>query len=82
VGDEPQLVVVATLDEQKGEKLLVLSSLDLTIEQIKSGLQKKGIPNLWIPRECIKVKSIPLLGTGKVDWRSIESMVLNRTSNY
>ena len=82
VGDEPQLVVVATLDEQKGEKLLVLSSLDLTIEQIKSGLQKKGIPNLWIPRECIKVKSIPLLGTGKVDWRSIKSMVLNRTSNY
>jgi acyl-[acyl-carrier-protein]-phospholipid O-acyltransferase / long-chain-fatty-acid--[acyl-carrier-protein] ligase len=65
---EPQSVVVVGLpDAAKGERLVVLASIDLTAAQVREGLAGAGLPNLWIPRHVVRVPAIPLLGAGKLD---------------
>lgn len=63
------VVVTSVPDEGKGERLVVLHSIDLVPEQISDALRKKGLPSLWVPRPdaFIRVREIPILGSGKVD---------------
>jgi acyl-[acyl-carrier-protein]-phospholipid O-acyltransferase/long-chain-fatty-acid--[acyl-carrier-protein] ligase len=73
----PVFAVTAVGDERKGEKLVVLHTLD--DEQVKralEGLSAKGLPNLFIPRRenFVKVDAIPFLGTGKLDLRALRRM--------
>lgn len=64
-------VVCSVPDEKKGEKLAVLYTCDSpSIEEIINRLRtEKSLPNLWIPRaeNFIKVESLPVLGSGKID---------------
>ncbi len=69
--EQPNLVVCAVQDEQKGERLIVMSTFDINSKDLKLKLRDKGIPNLWIPRVFAVVQKIPTLGTGKLDWQSI-----------
>ena len=71
--------VTAVPDERKGERLAVLHTL--TEEQIPIVLEKvaaSGLPNLFIPHRhsFIKVETLPLLGTGKLDLRSLNRIAL------
>ncbi len=61
------VVVIGIPDEAKGEKLVVLTSLDLSLARVKEGLAAAGFPNLWIPRVLIRVDAVPFLGSGKLD---------------
>ena len=64
-------------DERKGEKLVVLHTLDdQQVEQAFGCLGNQGLPNLFIPRrdQFIKVDAIPILGTGKLDLRAIQKI--------
>ena len=66
-------------DEKKGERLAVLTTLDLAkIPPLIEKLQTRGLPNLFIPRAnaFIKVDAIPLLGTGKTDLRRVKELAL------
>jgi len=74
---EQVFVVTSGPDEKKGERLLVLHTLDE--ERLKNCLDhlgETGLPNLWIPRpqSFFKVDAIPILGTGKLDLRRIREM--------
>jgi acyl-[acyl-carrier-protein]-phospholipid O-acyltransferase/long-chain-fatty-acid--[acyl-carrier-protein] ligase len=76
VGPEA-LSVVAIPDERKGEKLCVLhTSKDLTEESIREMLKTLEIPNLWKPnpKDWKQVEALPLLGTGKLDFRSMKDL--------
>jgi|CZKI01.1.fsa_nt_gi acyl-[acyl-carrier-protein]-phospholipid O-acyltransferase/long-chain-fatty-acid--[acyl-carrier-protein] ligase len=66
-GDAQPFVVVGIPDEAKGEKLVIVSTLELSAGEIKDRLAAAGFPNLWIPRTVLKVGEIPILGTGKLD---------------
>ena len=60
--------VTAVRDERKGEKLVVLHTLD--DQKVDEGARspgKQGLPNLFIPRRdhFIKVDAIPVLGHGQ-----------------
>ena len=73
--------VAGVPDEKKGERLVVLHTLDE--RQVDMAIQKlatMGLPNLFIPRRehCIKVDALPLLGTGKLDLRAIKQIALAR----
>jgi acyl-[acyl-carrier-protein]-phospholipid O-acyltransferase / long-chain-fatty-acid--[acyl-carrier-protein] ligase len=66
--------VTAVGDEGKGEKLVVLHTLDEPkVDEALERLGTLGLPNLFIPRRenFIKVDTIPMLGTGKLDLRGI-----------
>jgi acyl-[acyl-carrier-protein]-phospholipid O-acyltransferase / long-chain-fatty-acid--[acyl-carrier-protein] ligase len=66
--------VTAVGDERKGEKLVVLHTLEEPkVDEALERLGTLGLPNLFIPRRenFIKVDKIPMLGTGKLDLRGI-----------
>ena len=77
--NEQVFVVTGGPDEKKGERLLVLHTLDE--ERLKGCLDRldqAGLPNLWVPRpqSFFRVDAIPYLGTGKMDLRKIRELAL------
>lgn len=73
------LAVSGVPDEQKGEKLVVLHTLeDEQLNKLFELLDKSELPNLWKPRPnaFYRVESIPVLGTGKLDIRALKKMAL------
>jgi acyl-[acyl-carrier-protein]-phospholipid O-acyltransferase/long-chain-fatty-acid--[acyl-carrier-protein] ligase len=68
--------VVAKPDEQKGEKLIVVSNEPkLSLEQVRDAIRSRGLSNLAVPREIKHIHDLPKLGTGKINHREIEKMV-------
>jgi len=79
--DVQVFAVTAVPDERKGESLAVLHTLDETkIPAILEKMVAAGLPNLFIPKKdnFIKVEKIPLLGTGKVDLRSLKQLAMEK----
>jgi len=76
LGDDEdiKLVCVNLPDEKKGEKIVLV--IDTEIENIKSKLIEFGINPLWIPSEFKVIDSIPVLGTGKIDFKSAKEMLI------
>ena len=70
-----QLVVSARENIQKGEELVVLTTLNLNLQDLKKALREQGLPNLWIPQGLVYTKKIPLLPSGKVNWKEIKSFL-------
>lgn len=71
---DPIVAVTSVSDEKKGERLIVLHSIDMDAASICECLSKRGLPNLWIPKKesFFRIDNIPLLGTGKVDLKKIK----------
>ena len=71
------LAVTARPDEGKGEKLiLVTNEQRLTLAQAREAIRSRGLSNLAVPREIQLVRDIPLLGTGKVNHRELEKLII------
>lgn len=76
-------LVTAIPDESKGERLAVLTTLELaSIPPLLAALSAAGLPNLFVPRldAFIKVEALPVLGTGKVDLRAAKELALRALS--
>jgi acyl-[acyl-carrier-protein]-phospholipid O-acyltransferase / long-chain-fatty-acid--[acyl-carrier-protein] ligase len=73
---EPVCAVTAVNDEKKGERLVVLHSVDMDLDEICEALSKRGLPNLWIPRKdnFYKIDTIPFLGSGKIDLKKVKEI--------
>ncbi len=71
---EPCVAVIGVPDEKAGERLVVcLTPQAGDIEKLYQALKESKLPNLWIPSrtDFISIPEIPLLGTGKIDLRSV-----------
>jgi len=81
-GADMQVFAVTGIpDERKGEQLAVLHTLDESqILGIVAKLTENGLPNLYIPPRAnfIKVEALPVLGTGKMDLRSLKRIAIER----
>jgi acyl-[acyl-carrier-protein]-phospholipid O-acyltransferase/long-chain-fatty-acid--[acyl-carrier-protein] ligase len=79
---EPCAAVTALPDPKRGERLFVLytDELGMTPEEAVRRLQAGSLPRLWVPSadDFIRVESIPILGTGKVDLRKLKELAANR----
>ena len=76
---EQRLVVTSVPDGKKGERLVVLHTLDA--DELRAAIEKlpkMGLPNLWLPRanQFYFVEELPLLGTGKLDLRRVKQLAL------
>ncbi|HWJ47015.1 MAG TPA: acyl-[ACP]--phospholipid O-acyltransferase [Candidatus Udaeobacter sp.] len=81
--DTQVFAVTAIPDEKKGEQLAVLHTLDESkIPGIVSKLTANGLPNLYVPSRAnfIKVDALPILGTGKMDLRSLKRIAMKHLS--
>ncbi|MEI7729857.1 MAG: AMP-binding protein [Verrucomicrobiota bacterium] len=71
-----QVAIISRPDPDKGEALIAVSNDQrLTLEEIRTTLQTKGLPNLSIPREVRFLREIPKLGTGKVNHRELQKVI-------
>jgi acyl-[acyl-carrier-protein]-phospholipid O-acyltransferase/long-chain-fatty-acid--[acyl-carrier-protein] ligase len=75
-GADVQVFAVTGLpDEKKGERLVVLHTLDeRLIPRILDKIAHSGLPNLFVPSrgDFFKVDALPTLGTGKLDLRALK----------
>jgi acyl-[acyl-carrier-protein]-phospholipid O-acyltransferase/long-chain-fatty-acid--[acyl-carrier-protein] ligase len=75
VQDEgPTVVVTSIPDAAKGEALVLLTTVPVTADELRTRLLDSGIPNLWLPRIIRHVASIPMLGTGKLDLKKCRQL--------
>src|SRR6516225_2529897 len=63
--DERVIAIMGTVDEAKGEALVLLAAIDIDLAQLRKTLYESGIPNLWIPKHIQRVDAIPVLASGK-----------------
>ncbi|CAN5747530.1 hypothetical protein BH20VER1_BH20VER1_19350 [soil metagenome] len=64
---ERVITIMSVPDEAKGEALVLLSSIDIDLQQLRAALREAEVPNLWAPRTVRRVESIPVLASGKLD---------------
>ncbi len=72
----PQIVVVGVPDTAKGEAIVLLTAIEMNGDDLRERLFKAGLPNLWIPKIIRRVDQIPLLGSGKTDFRGCQRLAI------
>ena len=71
-----QHAAVAVADGRKGESIaLVTTNPDASRGDLLVWGQNHGVPELAMPRRVIRVKDIPVMGSGKVDYRAVTMIV-------
>ncbi len=76
---ERKVAIVGVPDEQKGEAILLLSTVaGVAHEQecidLRYKLLDAGLSSLWCPKAIIPVKEIPVLASGKLDIKGCEAL--------
>ena len=69
------IAVSACEDSKRGERLIVFYALDnFDAADMVEKLRVRNMPNLWVPKadDFVKIDSIPLLGSGKVDLQELK----------
>ena len=68
--------VVSMPDPRKGERLvLVTDNPDASRDTLNSQAKEFGLAAIAIPASVLIVDAIPVLGTGKVDFRGVQALV-------
>ena len=70
----PMLAIAGRPDEAKGEALVLITAVDLDPSDVREKLSEAGLTNLWIPKEIVRVESIPILATGKLDLKGVQQL--------
>lgn len=75
VWPENRHAAVSMPDSRKGEKIVLLSDAkDADASRLLEWAQKNGAPELAVPKKIITVAEIPVLGTGKTDYVSVQKI--------
>src|SRR5947207_901228 len=76
--DERLVAIVGVQDATKGEALVLLSTIDIDLAQLRAKLHEAGISNLWIPKRVQRVEAIPVLASGKLDLKKCQERAAER----
>ena len=76
--DDPNCVVTAVPDEDRGERLVVFYTKDVPEDEVWAALNNSDLPKLWVPKKdnVHRIETIPVLGTGKVDLRAVKQLAV------
>ncbi len=74
-----ELVAVNIPDEKKGEQVVLLTTLDITSDDLRRRLLDINCNSMMIPSVVHKVSSIPKLGSGKTDFSGAKKVALELT---
>lgn len=81
VWPDAQHAVVTVPDARKGEQLvLVTTQPEADRAELSARARSAGVGEINVPRTLVRVKGLPVLGTGKIDYRGVESLVAEEMS--
>lgn len=67
--------VVAVPDDRKGERLVLITDRqDAEVARLTGWAKTHGAPALAIPKQIIKVETVPVLGSGKTDYVTLQKL--------
>ncbi len=67
--------VVSVPDKKKGEQLVLITTEEgLERRKIARAFKEQGAPELWLPRNVMHVEELPVLGSGKTDYVTLQQM--------
>jgi acyl-[acyl-carrier-protein]-phospholipid O-acyltransferase / long-chain-fatty-acid--[acyl-carrier-protein] ligase len=71
---EVSCCVVDVSDEVKGSSIIATVTIEVNKAEI---LKKMGteLPNIALPKQFIVIRELPMMGTGKIDFRSVAKIV-------
>jgi acyl-[acyl-carrier-protein]-phospholipid O-acyltransferase/long-chain-fatty-acid--[acyl-carrier-protein] ligase len=73
---DEQHAVISLPDVRKGERLLLVTTRQTAnVSTILSHARDRGVSEIMVPRDLMIVESLPLLGTGKLDYPAIQKLV-------
>lgn len=71
--------VVAVPDKKKGEQLVMFTTLKAPDrKEMATGLKRLGLSDLMIPKNIFPVDALPILGSGKTDYVTMNRMAKER----
>jgi acyl-[acyl-carrier-protein]-phospholipid O-acyltransferase/long-chain-fatty-acid--[acyl-carrier-protein] ligase len=79
-GGEP-CCVTGIPDERKGERIAVLyTAAGISEGELWHALVATDLPKLWLPKleDIHRVEAIPTLGTGKIDFRRVRALAIEK----
>lgn len=74
----PKLAVIAQEEAGKKTRLLLATTTDMSLEEANGHLRTAGFSNLARLAAVIKIPALPLLGSGKIDYRSILAIIAEK----
>lgn len=67
--------VVAVSDDKKGERLILITDkTDADVNRLTRWAKENGAPVLAIPKKILKVEVVPVLGSGKTDYVTLQKL--------
>jgi len=77
----PVLAVCAKEQEGGKTKLFLFSKFSVTVDEVNAALREGGFSNLVKITAVIHLETIPIMGTGKIHYRELESEYLNKPTD-
>ena len=76
LGSSGQVLAITSVpDERRGEKLVLLYADEAgDAARVAAAIDTADLPNLWKPARdaCHRIEALPVLGTGKIDLRTLK----------
>jgi acyl-[acyl-carrier-protein]-phospholipid O-acyltransferase/long-chain-fatty-acid--[acyl-carrier-protein] ligase len=67
--------VIAIPDQRKGERLVLFTEeADADVGAIAAFARAEGAPELAVPKKIVRVAEVPVLGSGKTDYVSLQKL--------
>ena len=79
--DAPQegpALAVEAMPEESGSAIVLFTPLALTLAEVNAALRGAGLSSLYAVRRIVRVDVIPLLGSGKTDYRALKDILAQR----
>ena len=79
--DAPQegpALAVEAMPEESGSAIVLFTPLALTLAEVNAALRGAGLSSLYAVRRIVHVGAIPLLGSGKTDYRALKDILAQR----
>jgi acyl-[acyl-carrier-protein]-phospholipid O-acyltransferase/long-chain-fatty-acid--[acyl-carrier-protein] ligase len=71
---EAECIAVSLPDDKKGEQVILLSTYNITIEDLRKQLLAAEMNALMIPAQVFVIDAIPKLGSGKTDFSAAKEL--------
>ena len=81
VQENEKIAITAIPDAKKGEAVVLLFEGEADIKDISARIGTIDINPLFVPSKIFKVEKIPVLGTGKADFKGAKKLAIELSNN-